>query len=94
MGALLFQVRQLGQSLPGYEGMAFDVFDFYAMQMIACQRGLACGEGSVMLDDICLTGMQCTFADFPALLWHNVEEGGEAHQLEQAVKKMRGLLEG
>ncbi|MFK3847592.1 hypothetical protein [Stenotrophomonas sp. NPDC078853] len=94
MGALLFQMGRGGQSLPGYEGMAFDVFDFYAMQVIACQRGLACGEGSVMLDDICLTGMQCTFADFPALLWHNVEEDGEAHQLEQAMKKMRGLLEG
>lgn len=94
MGALLFQVGRGGQSLPGYEDLEFDVFDFYAMQMIACERGLACGAGSAMLDDICLAGMQCTFADFPALLWHNVEEDGEAHQLEQAVKKMRGLLEG
>lgn len=94
MGALLFQVGRSGQSLPGYEGLEFDVFDFYAMQMVACERGVACGAGSAMLDDICLTGMQCTFADFPALLWHNVEEDGEAHQLEQALKKMRGLLQG
>lgn len=94
IGLLLLRVSNDGKSLPGYEGLAFDVFDFYAMQMIACERGVACGVGSVMLDDICLGGLECTTADFPALLWHSVEENGEARQLEQALKKMRGLLQG
>lgn len=94
MGALLLQASRSGHSLPGYEGLAFDEFDVYAMQMIACERGLACGDGSVLLDEICLTGLECSSTEFPALVRNNVEEEGQLPGLDHALKKMRGLLEG
>lgn len=94
IGVLLFQTSRGGPSVPGYEGLSFDVFDLYAMQMIACERGLACGDGSVLLDEICLTGLECSSTEFPALVRSNVEDEGQVLQLERALKKIRGLLEG
>ncbi|GAB3064390.1 hypothetical protein GCM10027214_33160 [Stenotrophomonas tumulicola] len=92
IGPLLLSYQLAGKSLPGYEGIVFDEFDHYALDLIACERGLDCGQGSSLMDEICLGGLQCTATDFPALLDENLQRSGELHRMQAALRRMRGLL--
>ena len=92
IGPLLLSYQLAGKSLPGYEGISFDEFDHYALNLIACERGLDCGQGSSLMDEICLVELQCTATDLPGLLDETLQRSGELRRLEAALRRMRGLL--
>ena len=79
-------------SIPSSEGM-FNVpsgseLASYAYVLAACRMGMACGQSSQLLANVCLNGMGCGYASYDALLAGNLVAPDELKTVRQMAQQI------
>lgn len=77
---------------PVQVGIGSSRHDYTALVLLACERGMACGVGSDLVDDMCFMSGTCA-EGFDAMMWQSAAAEGVTRDVQARMQWLRTMLD-